>query len=121
MLEKIMKLVNAGFTAKQIMDLVALDGEARQPTPEPAPAPAPDPQSEPAPEPAPDPKPAAPAPEPAVPDPVLAAIEKLTGTMNRFMTRSTGNVTIDDDDPQAVADNILRAALMGEKPHRKEE
>lgn len=116
MLEKIMKLVNAGFTAEQIMNLVALDGTARQPTPEPepAPAPAPDPQPEPAPEPAPDPKPAA-------PDPVLAAIEKLTGTMTRFMTRSTGNDTLEDDNPETVADNILRAALMGEKPRRKEE
>lgn len=116
MLEKVMKLVNAGFTAEQIMNLVALDGTARQPTPEPepAPAPAPDPQPEPAPEPAPEPKPAA-------PDPVLAAIEKLTGTMTRFMTRSTGKDTIEDDNPEQVADKILRAALMGEKPHRKEE
>ena len=120
MLEQVMKLVNAGFTAEQIMNLVALDGTARQPTQE---APAADPQPEPAP--APEPKPDAPAPapepKPAAPDPVLAAIEKLTGTMTRFMTRSTGNETIEDDNPEKVADNILRAALMGEKPHRKEE
>lgn len=116
MLEQVMKLVNAGFTAEQIMNLVALDGTARQPTQEfePAPAPAPDPQPEPAPEPAPEPKPAA-------SDPVLAAIEKLTGTMTRFMSRSTGTETLEDDNPEKVADNILRAALMGEKPHRKEE
>lgn len=120
MLEKVMKLVNAGFTAEQIMSLVALDGTARQPTPEPAPAPAPDPQPEPAPEPAPEPTPV-PEPKPAAPDPVLAAIEKLTGTMNRFMTRSTGTDTLEDDNPEQVADKILRAALMGEKPHRKEE
>lgn len=117
MLEQVMKLVNAGFTAEQIMNLVALDGTARQPTQE---APAADPQPEPAP--APDPEPApAPEPKPAAPDPVLAAIEKLTGTMTRFMSRSTGTETLEDDNPEKVADNILRAALMGEKPHRKEE
>lgn len=114
MLEQVMKLVNAGFTAEQIMNLVALDGTARQPTQE---APAADPQPEPAP--APDPEPD-PAPDPE-PDPVLAAIEKLTGTMTRFMSRSTGTETLEDDNPEKVADNILRAALMGEKPHRKEE
>lgn len=117
MLEKIMKLVNAGFTAEQIMNLVALDGDARQPTQE---APAADPKPEHATEPEPDPDPA-PEPKPAAPDPVLAAIEKLTGTMTRFMTRSTGTDTLEDDNPEQVADNILRAALMGEKPHRKEE
>lgn len=118
MLEQVMKLVNAGFTAEQIMNLVALDGTARQPTQEPKPAA--DPQPEPAP--APDPEPApAPEPKPAAPDPVLAAIEKLTGTMTRFMSRSTGTETLEDDNPEKVADNILRAALMGEKPHRKEE
>lgn len=117
MLEQVMKLVNAGFTAEQIMNLVALDGTARQPTQE---APAADPQPEPAS--APDPEPApAPEPKPAAPDPVLAAIEKLTGTMTRFMSRSTGTETLEDDNPEQVADNILRAALMGEKPHRKEE
>lgn len=117
MLEQVMKLVNAGFTAEQIMNLVAMDGTARQPTQE---APAADPQPEPAP--APDPEPApAPEPKPAAPDPVLAAIEKLTGTMTRFMSRSTGTETLEDDNPEKVADNILRAALMGEKPHRKEE
>lgn len=117
MLEQVMKLVNAGFTAEQIMNLVALYGTARQPTQE---APAADPQPEPAPAPEPEPAPA-PEPKPAAPDPVLAAIEKLTGTMTRFMSRSTGTETLEDDNPEKVADNILRAALMGEKPHRKEE
>lgn len=117
MLEQVMKLVNAGFTAEQIMNLVALDGTARQPTQE---APAADPQPEPAHAPEPEPAPA-PEPKPAAPDPVLAAIEKLTGTMTRFMSRSTGTETLEDDNPEKVADNILRAALMGEKPHRKEE
>lgn len=102
----VMKLLDAGFTANEIRALVA----ANDP-----PAPAPEPASEPAPEPepAPAPKPA-PEPVPAGPDPVLAAIEKLTGTITGFMNRSYG-VDTPADDPQTAADKALRAAFYGEK------
>lgn len=101
----VMKMLEAGFTATEIRALVAANDP---PAPEPEPAPEPAPEPEPAPAPA-----APPEPVPAGPDPVLAAIEKLTGTITGFMNRSYG-VDTPDEDPQTVAEKTLRAAFYGE-------
>lgn len=117
MLEEVMKLLNAGFTADEIRQL-ALSPKDPKPAddpdpkedPKPAGDPAPNEDPKPAPDPAPkeDPKPAA--------DPVLAAIERLTGSFNAFVSRSTGLDKLPSDDPERSAEQILQEVLKGVKP-----
>lgn len=105
MLENIMKLLEAGFTADEIRQMTAA-AAPEKPAADPEP---PDPEPE---KPAVDPEPA----KPAGPDPVLAAIEKLTGSFNAFMTRSSGLEKLPSDDPQQTAEEILNQVLKGVKP-----
>ena len=54
--EQLMKLLDAGFTKAEIMELNGTQEPAPQPEPEPEPEPAPQPEQEPQPEPAPAPQ-----------------------------------------------------------------
>ena len=117
MLEEVMKLLNAGFTADEIRKL-ALSPKDQKPKGDPAPKEDPKPEEDPAPKE--DPKPAGdPAPKedpkPAA-DPVLAAIERLTGSFNAFVSRSTGRDKLPSDDPERSAEQILQEVLKGVKP-----
>lgn len=94
MLEEVMKLLNAGFTADEIRQLALSPKEDPKPAADPA-------HKE-------DPKPAA--------DPVLAAIERLTGSFNAFVSRSTGLDKLPSDDPERSAEQILQEVLKGVKP-----
>ena len=121
MLEEVMKLLNAGFTADEIRQL-ALSPKDQKPKGDPAPKKDPKPAADPDPkeDPKEDPKPAAdPAPKedpkPAA-DPVLAAIERLTGSFNAFVSRSTGLDELPSDDPERSAEKILQEVLKGVKP-----
>lgn len=103
MIDQIMKLVNAGFTADEIRKMV-------QPASEPAPAPA---QAEPEPSPAPEP-----APAPAVPkqepkmDAILQKIDNLTGSITMLLNRSSGTRTPDQTE---TVDDILAKAFFGKE------
>ena len=100
--QEIAYLLNSGFTMSEIMQT---DGVTVQdPAPAPAPAPAPTPAPAPAPAPAPTPAPA-PAPTPA-PDnaSILAAIEKLTQTIQAGNIRAGGFNT---PAPEISAESIL--------------
>lgn len=115
MIDQIMKLVEAGFTADEIRKMV-------QPASEPAPAPAPAPAPEPAPAPAPaepEPTPAPePAPAPAVPkqepktDAILQKIDNLTGSITMLLNRSAGTRTPDHTE---TVDDILAKAFFGKE------
>ena len=118
MLEEVMKLLNAGFTADEIRQLALSPKEDPKPAADPAPKEDPKPAADPAPKD--DPKPAAdPAPKEdpkPVADPVLAAIERLTGSFNAFISRSTGLDKLPSDDPEKSAEQILQEVLKGVKP-----
>lgn len=101
MIDQIMKLVNAGFTADEIRKMV-------QPASEPAPAPAP---AEPEPTPAPEPAPAEPKPEPKM-DAILQKIDNLTGSITMLLNRSSGTRT--PNQPETV-DDILANAFFGKE------
>ena len=105
MLEEVMKLLNAGFTADEIRQL-ALSPKDPKPAGDPEPKEDPKPAGDP--EPKEDPKPAA--------DPVLAAIERLTGSFNAFVSRSTGLDKLPSDDPERLAEQILQEVLKGVNP-----
>ena len=71
--EQLMKLLDAGFTKAEIMELNGTQEPAPQPEPEPEPAPAPQPEPEPEPAPAPQNDQAA----------ILAKLEELNQTIIR--------------------------------------
>lgn len=101
MIEQIMKLVNAGFTADEIRKMV-------QPASEPAPAPVP---AEPEPSPAPEPAPAEPKQEPKM-DAILQKIDNLTGSITMLLNRSAGTRTPDQTE---TVDDILAKAFFGKE------
>lgn len=109
---KIMTLLDKGFTADEVRRMGLLDAD---PTPD---KPADGARAEPAPkkeEPKPEPvsnNEEKPAEEPkAGQDPVLEAIEKLTGTVLRFMSGSTGR----EGQPGETADDILAKVFYPQK------
>lgn len=101
MIDQIMKLVNAGFTADEIRKMV-------QPASDPAPAPAP---AEPEPTPAPEPAPAEPKQEPKM-DAILQKIDNLTGSITMLLNRSSGTRTPNQTE---TVDDILANAFFGKE------
>lgn len=103
--EKVLKLINAGFTADEIRNLLAktpvpVDGALQPEAPEPAQAP------EPAPAPAPDPVPADPA-----ADPVVAALQgqiQALGESIKQLSNNIVNPTLNDVKPLGIDDIITR-------------
>lgn len=101
MIDQIMKLVNAGFTADEIRKMVQPASEAAQ-----APVPA-EPEPAPAPEPAPD----VPKQEPKM-DAILQKIDDLTGSITMLLNRSSGTRTPDKTE---TVDDILAKAFFGKE------
>ena len=109
-LERIYKLVDAGFTKDEIMRLMGY-----KPTPAPAPAPAPATVPTPAPVPAPAP---APAPDSALVD----TLKQMQNTLQQMQLANIGAANNDpprsDDD---IASDFLAAIINPPTPNKKED
>ena len=113
MLDKILTLINAGFTREEISALLNT-----QLTPAPAPTPNPDPVPAPAPAPAPVPAPA-PAPAPAATDAdrIIGAVNQMGQNFITALQRATlGSAVIPTPtNPQADMDAITAAIINPKK------
>ena len=118
-LERIYKLVDAGFTKDEIMRLVGY-----KPAPAPAPAPAPTPAPAPAPAPAPTPAPApAPATAPA-PAPDSALVDTLKQMQTTLQQMQLANIGAADNTPPRSDDDIASdflAAIINPPTIKKED
>ena len=117
-LERIYKLVDAGFTKDEIMRLM---GYKPAPAPDPAPVPAPAPAPAPAPVPAPAP---APAPTPA-PAPDSALVDTLKQMQNTLQQMQLANIGAANNDPPRsdddIASDFLAAIINPPTPNKKED
>ena len=113
-LERIYKLVDAGFTKDEIMRLMGY-----KPAPSPAPAPAPEPAPAPAPSPAPTPAPApAPTPESALVD----TLKQMQTTLQQMQLANIG--AADNTPPRSdddIASDFLAAIINPPTPNKKED
>ena len=113
-LERIYKLVDAGFTKDEIMRLLGY-----KPAPSPAPAPAPEPAPAPAPSPAPTPAPApAPTPESALVD----TLKQMQTTLQQMQLANIG--AADNTPPRSdddIASDFLAAIINPPTPNKKED
>ena len=119
MLDKILTLINAGFTREEISALLNTQlTPAPAPTPNPAPAPAPAPAPVPAPSPAPAPAPT-PAPVPAATDAdrIIGAVNQMGQNFIQALQRATLGAAImpTPSNPQADIDAITAAIINPKK------
>lgn len=115
-LERIYKLVDAGFTKDEIMRLMGYK-PAPAPATSPAPAPAPAPDPAPAPAPAPDPAPA-PAPDSALVD----TLKQMQQTLQKMQLANIG--AADNTPPRSdddIASDFLAAIINPPTPNKKED
>lgn len=113
-LERIYKLVDAGFTKDEIMRMMGY-----KPAPAPAPAPAPTPAPAPAPDPAPTPtSTTAPAPDSMLVD----TLKQMQSTLQQMQLANIGAANNDpprsDDD---IASDFLAAIINPPAPNKKED
>lgn len=113
-LERIYKLVDAGFTKDEIMRLM---GYKPAPAPDPAPAPAPTPAPAPAPAPTP-----APAPAPAPDSTLVDTLKQMQTTLQQMQLANIGAAYNEpprsDDD---IASDFLAAIINPPTPNKKED
>lgn len=111
MLDKILTLINAGFTREEISALLNT-----QLTPAPAPTPNPVPAPDPAPAPAPAPVPA-PAPAPTDADRIIGAVNQMGQNFITALQRATLGAAVmpTPTNPQAEMDAITAAIINPKK------
>ena len=119
MLDKILTLINAGFTREEISALLNTQlTPSPVPTPNPVPAPAPAPAPTPAPVPVPTPTPA-PAPAPAATDAdrIIGAVNQMGQNFIQALQRATLGAAVmpTPTNPQADMDAITAAIINPKK------
>ena len=119
MLDKILTLINAGFSREEISALLNTQltpAPAPIPNPAPAPAPAPTPNPAPAPAPAPTPNPA-PAPALTDADRIIGAVNQMGQNFIQALQRATLGAAVmpTPTNPQADIDAITAAIINPKK------